>query len=167
MTVSVFPARQHERLLGSKRTKRRREFFTIVWREAGREELVSRWRVDSYPKTHLIFNPYDDISGVRIQGFRANQSATFWEIVMHDEVGWITAIIVGGIAGWLAEQFMKSDMGLLMNIVLGIVGAAIASAILSWFGIALGGWVGYLISGFIGACLLIWIVRLARGTRAT
>ena len=86
---------------------------------------------------------------------------------MHDEVGWITAIIVGGIAGWLAEQFMKSDMGLLMNIVLGIVGAAIASAILSWFGIALGGWVGYLISGFIGACLLIWIVRLARGTRAT
>jgi hypothetical protein len=36
-------------------------------------------------------------------------------------VGWIAAIIIGGIAGWLAEQFMKSDMGLLMNIVLGIV----------------------------------------------
>ena len=43
------------------------------------------------------------------------------------EVGWIAAIIIGGIAGWLAEQFMKSDMGLLMNIVLGILGAAIAS----------------------------------------
>ena len=40
-------------------------------------------------------------------------------------VGWIAAIIVGGIAGWLAEQFMKSNMGMLMNIVLGIVGAAI------------------------------------------
>src|SRR5262245_14201654 len=71
-------------------------------------------------------------------------------------IGWIAAIIIGGIAGWLAEQFMKSDMGLLMNIVLGIVGAAIASAILSIFGIALGGWIGYLITGFIGACLLIW-----------
>ena len=34
-------------------------------------------------------------------------------------VGWIAAIIIGGIAGWLAEQFMKSDMGLIMNIVLG------------------------------------------------
>jgi uncharacterized membrane protein YeaQ/YmgE (transglycosylase-associated protein family) len=45
-------------------------------------------------------------------------------------VGWIAAIIIGGIAGWLAEQFMKSNMGLLMNILLGIVGAAIASAIL-------------------------------------
>jgi uncharacterized membrane protein YeaQ/YmgE (transglycosylase-associated protein family) len=77
-------------------------------------------------------------------------------------VGWITAIIVGGIAGWLAEQFMKSNMGLIMNIVLGIVGAAIASAILSALGINLGGWVGYLISGFIGAVLLIWIVRAVR-----
>ena len=67
-------------------------------------------------------------------------------------VGWIAAIIIGGIAGWLAEQFMKSDMGLLMNIVLGIVGAAIASAILSAFGIVLGGWIGYLVAGFIGAC---------------
>jgi uncharacterized membrane protein YeaQ/YmgE (transglycosylase-associated protein family) len=44
-------------------------------------------------------------------------------------VGWIAAIIVGGITGSLAEQFMKSNMGLIMNIVLGIVGAAIASAI--------------------------------------
>ena len=84
---------------------------------------------------------------------------------MDAGVGWIAAIIIGGIAGWLAEQFMKSDMGLLMNIVLGILGAAIASAILSWFGIVLGGWVGYLIAGFIGACLLIWIVRLVKGTR--
>ena len=81
-------------------------------------------------------------------------------------IGWIAAIIIGGVAGWLAEQFMKSDMGLLMNIVLGIVGAAIASAILSVFGIALGGWIGYLITGFIGACLLIWIARMMRGSTA-
>ena len=82
------------------------------------------------------------------------------------EVGWIAAIIIGGIAGWLAEQFMKSDMGLLTNILLGVVGAAIASAILSIFGIVLGGWIGYLILGFIGACLLIWIVRAVRGRAA-
>jgi len=79
-------------------------------------------------------------------------------------VGWIAAIIIGGIAGWLAEQFMKSSMGLIMNIVLGIVGAAIASAILGYLNISLpgGAWVSYLISGFIGAVLLIWIARLIR-----
>ena len=79
-------------------------------------------------------------------------------------VGWIAAIIIGGIAGWLAEQFMKSNMGMIMNIVLGIVGAAIASAIFGYFNISLpgGAWVGYLISGFVGAVLLILIVRLVR-----
>jgi uncharacterized membrane protein YeaQ/YmgE (transglycosylase-associated protein family) len=79
------------------------------------------------------------------------------------EIGWIAAIVVGGIAGWLAEQFMKSDMGLLMNIVLGIVGAAVASWLFSLIGFSFGpGWVGYLIAGFIGAVILIFIVRMVR-----
>jgi uncharacterized membrane protein YeaQ/YmgE (transglycosylase-associated protein family) len=79
-------------------------------------------------------------------------------------VGWIAAIVIGAIAGWLAEQFMKSNMGLLMNIVLGIVGAAIASAILGIFGISFGGWIGYLIAGFIGACILIAVARMFQRT---
>jgi uncharacterized membrane protein YeaQ/YmgE (transglycosylase-associated protein family) len=79
------------------------------------------------------------------------------------EIGWIAAIVVGGIAGWLAEQFMKSDMGLLMNIVLGIVGAAVASWLFSLIGFSFGpGWVGYLIAGFIGAVILIFVVRKVR-----
>ncbi|HEV2897115.1 MAG TPA: GlsB/YeaQ/YmgE family stress response membrane protein [Pseudaminobacter sp.] len=77
-------------------------------------------------------------------------------------VGWIAAIIIGGIAGWLAEQFMKSNMGLLMNIVLGIVGAIVANAILAAVGVSLGGWIGYLIAGFIGACILIAVGRMFR-----
>jgi uncharacterized membrane protein YeaQ/YmgE (transglycosylase-associated protein family) len=59
------------------------------------------------------------------------------------QIGWIAAIIIGGIAGWLAEQFMKSEMGLLMNIVLGIVGAAVASWLLGFLGVSLTGWIGY------------------------
>ena len=77
-------------------------------------------------------------------------------------IGWIAAIIIGGFAGWLAEKFMKSDMGLIMNIILGIVGAIIANAILGVFGVALGGWIGYLIAGFIGACILIAVARMFR-----
>ncbi len=79
-------------------------------------------------------------------------------------MGWIAAIIVGGLAGWLAEQFMKSNMGILMNIILGIVGAFVFNLI---FGTLLGlyasdNWLGYLIAGFVGACLLIWIARMVR-----
>lgn len=78
------------------------------------------------------------------------------------QVGWIAAIIIGGIAGWLAEQFMKSDMGMIMNIILGIVGAAVASFLFGLVGIQFAGWVGYLIAGFIGASLLIFVVRAFR-----
>jgi len=80
------------------------------------------------------------------------------------QIGWIAAIIIGGLAGWLAEQFMKSQMGILMNIVLGIVGAAVASWLLGFLGVNLTGWIGYLIAGFVGACILIAVGRALSGS---
>jgi uncharacterized membrane protein YeaQ/YmgE (transglycosylase-associated protein family) len=63
-------------------------------------------------------------------------------------LGWIAAIIVGGLAGWLAEMIMKSGTGILMNIILGIVGAALANWLLGLLGVSLGGgWLSYLIAG--------------------
>ncbi len=79
-----------------------------------------------------------------------------------DQVGWIMAIIVGGVAGWLAEMMMKSNQSVFMNIILGIVGAIIGNFILSALGIGMGGVLGYLIAGFLGACLLIAIGRMFR-----
>jgi uncharacterized membrane protein YeaQ/YmgE (transglycosylase-associated protein family) len=79
-------------------------------------------------------------------------------------VGWLGAIIIGGIAGWLAEKVMKSDMGVFMNIILGILGAIILNAILMALNIGIlgTGWIAYLITGFIGACILIFVARLFR-----
>ena len=77
-------------------------------------------------------------------------------------IGWIAAIILGGVAGWLAEKVMKSDMGVLMNIVLGIVGALIANIVLGLVGVHFAGWFGYLIAGFVGACVLIAVARAFR-----
>lgn len=77
-------------------------------------------------------------------------------------VGWFMAIIIGGIAGWLAKRVMKTNTGIFVNIILGIVGAALSSALLSLVGVNFAGWLGYLISGFIGACILIVIGRKLR-----
>jgi uncharacterized membrane protein YeaQ/YmgE (transglycosylase-associated protein family) len=52
---------------------------------------------------------------------------------------------------------------MLINIVLGIVGAALANFLLGIFGVSLGGWLGYLIAGFIGACILIFAWRAIKG----
>lgn len=78
-------------------------------------------------------------------------------------MGIIASIIVGAIAGWLAEKFMKRDHGLLMNIILGIVGAVVLNFILiTVFGSTLGGWIGQIFVGFAGACLLIAVVNMIR-----
>ena len=45
-------------------------------------------------------------------------------------VGWIGAIIIGAIAGWIAEKFMDAHHGLLTNIILGILGAIVLNWIL-------------------------------------
>ena len=76
------------------------------------------------------------------------------------QIGWLGAIIIGAFAGWLAEKIMKSDHGLLTNIILGVVGAGIANTIFIWMDITVAGWLGYLIAGFIGACLLIAASRI-------
>jgi uncharacterized membrane protein YeaQ/YmgE (transglycosylase-associated protein family) len=85
----------------------------------------------------------------------------------EQQIGWIAALIIGGIVGWLAEQFLDQftnvQIGLVMNTVLGIAGAAVASWLLSFLGVSLGGWIGYLIAGFIGACVLIAIARALTG----
>lgn len=79
-------------------------------------------------------------------------------------MGWILTIIVGAIAGWIAEKIMKADHGLLLNIVLGILGAVILNAILyAIMGATWGGIIGQLIVAIIGACLLIWLYRMVRG----
>ena len=87
------------------------------------------------------------------------------EAEMNDPaIGWIAAIIVGGLAGWLAEMFMKSGTGIVMNIILGIVGAALANFLLGLVGVSLGGgWIGYLVTGFVGACVIIFAWRAIRG----
>ncbi|WP_455465633.1 GlsB/YeaQ/YmgE family stress response membrane protein [Bartonella sp. B39] len=77
-------------------------------------------------------------------------------------IGWIAAIIIGGLAGWAAQYIMKSQTGLFLNIILGIIGAALASFAFGLLGVSFAGWLGYLISGFIGACILIWMGRTIR-----
>lgn len=75
------------------------------------------------------------------------------------QIGWIAAIVIGGLAGWIASGLMNTNTGLFLNIVLGMVGAAVASFLFGVLGIAFGGWIGYLVAGIVGACIVIGAVR--------
>ena len=74
--------------------------------------------------------------------------------------GWIMSIIIGGLAGWIAEKVMSFDTGLVMNIVLGIVGALVGNWLMrAVLGYTLGGFFGQLIIAVGGACILIFAYR--------
>jgi len=78
-------------------------------------------------------------------------------------LGIIMSIIIGGLAGWIASSLMKADTGLIVNIILGIVGAVLLNLVLGWVGIyASSNWIAQLIVAIVGAAILIWIGRAVR-----
>ena len=77
-------------------------------------------------------------------------------------MSWLAWIIVGGIAGWLASRFMSSRLGLVTDIVVGIVGAFIGGFLMNSVGAQ--GVTGFdlwsVIVASIGAVVLLWALRL-------
>lgn len=73
-------------------------------------------------------------------------------------------IVLGGLAGWLASMIMRTDrqQGILMNIVLGVIGAIIGGFVMNLFGAP--GVTGFnlysLIVAIVGAVILIWAGKL-------
>jgi uncharacterized membrane protein YeaQ/YmgE (transglycosylase-associated protein family) len=76
----------------------------------------------------------------------------------------IIALVIGGIAGWLAGLLVQgTGFGLMGDIVIGILGALIAAWLFPVLGIALtlgGGVLGLIIMAFIGAVILLAIVKV-------
>jgi len=73
----------------------------------------------------------------------------------------LIAVIVGGVIGWLASLVMKTNrqMGVLANIVVGIVGSAVGHFLAGLLGFAAFGVIARLIVQVGGAALLIAILR--------
>jgi uncharacterized membrane protein YeaQ/YmgE (transglycosylase-associated protein family) len=77
----------------------------------------------------------------------------------------IVIIVIGLIAGWLAGQIMKGGgFGLVGDLIVGIIGAFIGSWL--WGVLHLPGigpwWLTAIISATIGACILLFIIRLIK-----
>ncbi|MGA7782056.1 MAG: GlsB/YeaQ/YmgE family stress response membrane protein [Paraburkholderia sp.] len=80
------------------------------------------------------------------------------------EHGIIAWLIIGAIAGWLAGVLVKGGgFGLIVDIIVGIVGAFIGGWLAGVLHISLGGgWIGSIITAVIGAVILLFIIRMFR-----
>lgn len=82
-------------------------------------------------------------------------------------MGWIIAIIVGGVAGWLASMVMgrNASMGIIWNVVAGCVGSVVGNLVANQFGIV-GSVKEFSITGLLvafgGAVVVLAILNLVQ-----
>jgi uncharacterized membrane protein YeaQ/YmgE (transglycosylase-associated protein family) len=77
-------------------------------------------------------------------------------------VGFFGMLVIGIIAGYMAEKVTASDHGLLTNLLVGIVGSFVGGALANLLNIEFYGWLGNLIVASVGAILVLWVWRRLR-----
>lgn len=78
-------------------------------------------------------------------------------------MGIIATLIVGAIAGWLGGTIYKgSGLGLIGNIIIGILGSVVGSWLLgSVLNVSTGeGWIGSILTGALGAIVILFLINL-------
>ena len=75
----------------------------------------------------------------------------------------IWMLLIGLIAGWLAGRVMRGGgFGLVGDMIVGVIGALLGGWLFGLLGIGGGGLIWSLITAFVGAVILIFLLRLIR-----
>ncbi len=75
---------------------------------------------------------------------------------------WIVWIVIGGIAGAIADRIMQGNkLGIVGNIVVGILGGLLGGFVLGLFNIDVSGIFWTFVTCLVGAIVLLWVVNLA------
>jgi uncharacterized membrane protein YeaQ/YmgE (transglycosylase-associated protein family) len=79
----------------------------------------------------------------------------------------LLTILIGAIAGWLGSLiFRGGSLGLLGNIIVGIIGGFVGYWLLGKLGISLGGGlVGAILTGALGAIVILFIINVVTGSK--
>jgi uncharacterized membrane protein YeaQ/YmgE (transglycosylase-associated protein family) len=82
-------------------------------------------------------------------------------------MGLLSWIVLGLIAGVIADFLMHGGFGLIGSIIIGIVGAVVGGYLAAALGIGdvTGLNIGSIVIAVIGACIVLFVVRMLRGGR--
>jgi uncharacterized membrane protein YeaQ/YmgE (transglycosylase-associated protein family) len=79
-------------------------------------------------------------------------------------VGFFGMLLIGVLAGWIAERAMNRDHGLLTNMLVGIAGSFVGGTLASFLNVSHHGFFGNLIVAVVGAVLILWIFGRAKAS---
>lgn len=82
-----------------------------------------------------------------------------------DGVGIIGAIVIGILAGWIAEKVMRRNHGIITNLIVGVIGAFLGGFIATQLGFNFGGFLGTLLVATVGAVILLFLWGLVASRR--
>ena len=71
-------------------------------------------------------------------------------------VGFFGMLLIGFLAGYIAERSMNRDHGLLTNILVGIAGSFVGGTLAGLLGITYYGFLGNLVVATLGAVVILW-----------
>ena len=74
-------------------------------------------------------------------------------------VGFFGMLVIGILAGYIAEKVTASDHGLLTNLLVGIAGSFVGGSLAQLLNIEFYGWLGNFIVATVGAVLILWLWR--------
>ena len=77
-------------------------------------------------------------------------------------IGFFGMLLIGFLAGYIAEKAMNRDHGLFTNILVGIAGSFIGGTLAGVLGLNYQGFLGNLIVAVAGALILLWIFGRAK-----
>ncbi|MCR4266286.1 GlsB/YeaQ/YmgE family stress response membrane protein [Nitratireductor sp. ZSWI3] len=80
-------------------------------------------------------------------------------------VGFFGLLVIGFLAGYVAEKTMNREHGFLTNILVGIAGSFVGGTLAGLVGISFYGFLGNLVVAILGAILILWIFGRSESRR--
>jgi uncharacterized membrane protein YeaQ/YmgE (transglycosylase-associated protein family) len=118
------------------------------------------WRGGEDHENDIAFRaPLEEDS--RLSGSARKGAALSQNRSGEEHMGWIVTLVVGGIIGWLASLVMKTNkqMGVIANVIVGIVGSSIGFWLAGMMGLAAYGAIAQWAVAVAGAAVLIFILK--------
>ncbi len=75
-------------------------------------------------------------------------------------VGFVSLIIIGGLAGWIAGMIVGSRHWITTNILIGIVGSWLGSQLADLANIAVAGSISHFVAALVGSCIILFVWQM-------